>query len=105
MDILTLEFRFNGEMVSQIAFLRSNQNDLESCIQKQDEVIRKLADDKQFLTSRFRCCEKLICKVLENTNLSNTPPHNSVDDINTFVVNVLANESDSIMLNDCPVSS
>ena len=32
MDNLALESRFNGEMVSQIAFLRSNQNDLESCI-------------------------------------------------------------------------
>ena len=105
MDILTPESRFNGEMVSQIAFLRSNQNDLESCIRKQDEVIRKLADDNQFLTSMLRSCEKLTCRVLENTSLTNTPSHNSVDDIHTSVVNILANESDSIMSNDCPVSS
>ena len=49
--------------------------------------------------------KSLFAKCLKITNLTNTPSHNSVDDINTSVVNVLANESDSIMLNDCLVSS
>ena len=48
--------------------------------------------------------EKLICRVLENTTLTNIPSHNSVDDINTSVVNVHPNESDLIMLNYCLVT-
>ena len=74
-------------MVSQIAFLRSNQNDLESCIRKQDEV------------------EKLIFRVLENSTLTNIPYHNSVGGIDTSLVNVHPNESDLTILNDCSVSS
>ena len=62
-------------------------------IGKQDEVIRKLTDDNQILISRLRSCEKLICRVLENTTLTNIPSRNSVDDINTSVVNVHPNES------------
>ena len=65
----------------------------------------KLADDNQILRSRLRSCEKLICSVFENTTLTKTPSHNSVDGIHTSVANVHPNESDSILLNDCPVSS
>ena len=65
MDILALESRFNGEMVSQIACLRSNQNHLESCIRKQDEVIRKLTDDNRFQYQGYGPVKHLFAECLK----------------------------------------
>lgn len=59
-DIITLESRFNGELVNEINSLRTKQNALESIIRKQDDVIRKVNDDNTLLKSRLLSLEKLL---------------------------------------------
>ena len=66
LDIASLESRFNGELVSQINSLQTKQNDLESIVRKQDEIIWKLNDDNLLLKSRLLSLEKLITKMNEN---------------------------------------
>ena len=86
LDIASLESRFNGELVSQINSLQTKQNDLESIVRKQDEIIWKLNDDNLLLKSRLLSLEKLITKMNENGPENNSLiPISNHDDFITIV--------------------
>ena len=86
LDIASLESRFNGELVSQINSLQTKQNDLESIVRKQDEIIWKLNDDNLLLKSRLLSLEKLITKMNENGPENNSLiPISNYDDFITIV--------------------
>ena len=63
-----------------------NQNDLESIVRKQGEIIWKLKDDNLLLKSRLLSLEKLITKMNENGSENNSPiPISNHDDFMTIV--------------------
>ncbi len=66
--------------------LQTKQNDLESIVRKQDEIIWKLNDDNLLLKSRLLSLEKLITKMNENGPENNSLiPISNHDDFITIV--------------------